>query len=87
MAITKTTTVERIEILQPNLPSAAVTENDGNYRMTVIFQDVMDDPSDSEMPVTVQRVKHFVRYDAEGNENDMSSYGSLVTSVASAIWS
>ena len=35
MAITKTTTVERIEILQPNLPSAAVTENEYLFRVNV----------------------------------------------------
>lgn len=87
MAITKTTTIDRIECLPPMDPSAAATTNDGNWRLTVFFEDMLDDESDADLPVTVQRVKHFLKYDSEGKATDMSNESSTVQDVASALWS
>ena len=87
MAITKTTTIDRIECLPPMDPSAASTTNDGNWRLTVFLQDVIDDKSDADLPVTVQRTKHYLKYDSEGDATDMSSTSSEVQDVANAMWS
>ena len=43
MAITKVTTIERIECLPPMNESAEATTNDGNWRLTVFFEDTLDD--------------------------------------------
>ena len=87
MAITKTTTINRIECLPPMNPSAEDTTNDGNWRLTVFFEDVLDDDSDADLPVTVQRTKHFLKYDGEGKATDMSNEPQNVQDVASALWS
>ncbi len=87
MAITKTTTIERIECLPPMDSSAADSTNDGNWRLTVFFEDVLDDASDADLPVTVGRTKHFLRYDDEGNAVDMSTESQDVQDVAAALWS
>ena len=87
MAITKTTTIERIECLPPMDSSAADSTNDGNWRLTVFFEDVLDDASDADLPVTVGRNKHFLRYDDEGNAVDMSTESQDVQDVAAALWS
>ena len=86
MAITKTTTIERIECQPPMNPSAEDTTNDGNWRLTVFFQDVIDDKSDVDLPVTVNRTKHFLKYDDEGNSSDISNESQKVKDVAAALW-
>ena len=87
MAITKTTTIERIECLPPMDSSAADSTNDGNWRLTVFFEDVLDDASDVDLTVTVGRTKHFLRYDDGGNPVDMSTESQDVQDVAAALWS
>ena len=87
MAITKVTTIERIECLPPMDESAEVTTNDGNWRLTVFFEDTLDDSSDVDLPVTVGRTKHFLRYDDAGDATDMSSESQDVQDVAAALWS
>lgn len=87
MAITKTTSITRIEVNPPMNPSAESSTNDGNWRIMVFFEDVLDDASDADLPVTVDRTKHFLRYDDEGNATDMSTQAQLVQDVAAAVWS
>ena len=87
MAITKTTAIERIECQPPMNPSAENTTNDGNWRLTVFFEDVLDDSSDVDLPVTVHRTKHFLKYDDAGDATDMSNEAQDVQDVATALWS
>ncbi len=87
MAITKVTTIERIECLPPIDSSAADSTNDGNWRLTVFYEDVLDDASDVDLPVTVGRTKHFLKYDDAGNVVDMSTETQDVQDVAAALWS
>ena len=53
----------------------------------MFFEDVLDDASDADLPVTVGRTKHFLRYDDEGNAVDMSTESQDVQDVATALWS
>ncbi len=87
MAITKVTTIERIECLPPMDPSAENTTNDGNWRLTVFYEDTLDDSSDADLPVTVGRTKHFLKYDSDGKATVMSNESQDVQDVASALWS
>ena len=87
MAITKVTTIERIECLPPMDSSAENTTNDGNWRLTVFYEDTLDDSSDADLPVTVGRTKHFLKYVSEGTATDMSTESQDVQDVASALWS
>ena len=87
MAITKTTAIERIECQPPMNPAAEDTTNDANWRLTVFFQDVIDDKSDVDLPVTVNRTKHFLKYDDKGDATDISNESQVVQDVATALWS
>lgn len=87
MAITKVTTIDRIECLPPHDASAENTTNDGNWRLTIFLEDTLDDSSDADLPVTVGRTKHFLKYNSEGAETDMSHETQDVQDVAAALWS
>jgi len=86
MAITKTTNINRVECLPPMDPSAESTTNDGNWRITVFYEDVLDDDSDADLPVTVQRTKHFLKYDGEGDATNLSAESADVQAIATALW-
>ena len=87
MAITKTTTLDQIELYKPFDASAADTTNDHHWRISALFTDVLDDSSDVDLPVTVSRTKHYSKYDAEGNATDMSSEAQVLQDVSAALWS
>lgn len=81
MAITKTTTVQRVEVYPDN-------------RMMVVYVDVFDDPDDDQLPHTTQRVMHLSQFetttDEEGNvtetPTDVSGHDPLVQTIAAAVW-
>lgn len=81
MAITKTTTVQRIEVYP-----------DG--RLMVVYTDVFDDPDDDQLPHTSQRVvnleeeTHSIGEDGvmTTTATDVSSHDSLVQTIAAAVW-
>lgn len=81
MAITKTTTVQRVEVYPDN-------------RMMVVYVDVFDDPDDDQLPHTTQRVMHLSQVetttDEEGNvtetPTDVSGHDPLVQTIAAAVW-
>ena len=88
MAITKSTTLERIEILKPvNAGGDASNSNDANYRITVTYLDVLDDSSDADLPISSERTKHFFRYDENGDDTNLGSEAEIVQNVAGALWS
>lgn len=87
MAITKTTTLDQIELNKPADASADATSNDHHWRISALFTDVLDDSSDADLPVTVSRTKHYMKYDGEGNATDMSNEAQVLQDVSAALWS
>ena len=81
MAITKTTTVQRIEVYPDD-------------RLMVVYTDLFDDPDDDQLPHESQRVVHLNKMtsttDEEGNvtetATDVSGHDPLVQTIAAAVW-
>ena len=88
MAITKTTTVQRIECYPPADSSAADTANAKHESLMVVYEDTLDDSTDADLPVTATRVKHLYKYVEDGGSaTDYSGEDQLVQDIAGAIWS
>lgn len=88
MAITKDTKVQRIEVYPPADTSADDTANAKHETLMVVYQDIIDDPDDDDLPVTADRPKHLSKYQADGGDaTDYSGELPLVQTVCSAIWS
>jgi hypothetical protein len=81
MAITKTTTVQRVEVYP-------------DKRMMVVYNDVFDDPEDDQLPHESQRVVQLYQtttYTENGGSvtetpTDVSRHDPLVQTIAAAIW-
>lgn len=81
MAITKTTTVQRVEVYE-------------DTRLMVVYTDVFDDPDDDQLPHESTRVVHLSKVvtttDEEGNvtetPTDVSGHAPLVQTIAAAVW-
>ena len=81
MAITKTTTVQRVEVYE-------------DTRLMVVYNDVFDDPDDDQLPHSSNRVVHLSQMtsttDEEGNvtetATDVSGHDPLVQTIAAAVW-
>lgn len=81
MAISKTTTVQRVEVYE-------------DTRLMVVYTDVFDDPDDDQLPHTSQRVVHLSKMtsttDEQGNvtetPTDVSKHDALVQTIAAAVW-
>lgn len=77
MAITLTRTVQRIE----TYPAMEAPEGETTYpTLMVVYNDLFDDPSDDQLPVTATKVLHFSKGDDVSGEDD------LVQTIATAIW-
>jgi hypothetical protein len=89
MAITKTTSVQRVEVYPQSDANAADTLNSGNPTVMCVYEDAMDDPDDNDLPVVATRVKHLVRYTDEDNATatDVTGEDQLVQDICGAIWS
>ena len=99
MAITKTTTVQRCEVYPAHDSSAESTTSEAWPTVMVVYEDVLDDSEDADLPVTATRVKHLERFtithgtDSEGNPTESSAATSvsgedqLVQDICGAIWS
>ena len=85
MAITKTTTLQRIEVYpasdSPPTPGAPQPDPPvaSDPRIMVCLTDVFDSPSDDTLPVVATAVFHFNKGD------DVSDMPALVQTVAAAI--
>jgi hypothetical protein len=81
MAITKTTTVQRVEVYPDD-------------RLMVVYTDLFDDPDDDQLPNGSERVVHLNKMtsttDDEGNvtetPTDVSGHDALVQTIAAAVW-
>ena len=99
MAITKTTRVQRAEVYRAMDSTAEATESAAWPTVMVVYEDVLDDPEDSELPVTATRTKHLQKFtvtpgtDEDGNPTSTSAAtvvtgeDALVQSICGAIWS
>lgn len=89
MAITKTTSLERVEVRPAEDSSAADTTNIGNPTVEAVYIDTMDDSSDADLPVDVTRTKYLERYSDEDNQTatDVTGEDQLVQDICGAIWS
>ena len=88
MAITKVTTVQRIEVYPIADSSADDTSNNKHESVMVVYNDTLDDSSDADLPVTATRVKHLYKFVEDGGAaTDYSGEDALVQTVCGAIWS
>ena len=95
MAITKTTSVQRVEVYPQSDADASDTLNSGNPSVMVVYEDAMDDPDDNDLPVVATRVKHLRRYTITINDDqtetstatDVTGEDQLVQDICGAIWS
>ncbi len=94
MAITNVRTVQRIETYPASNSSAASSTNEGNPTLMVVYQHTFDDSSDTELPVTTDKVKHLQRYTitvADDNTEssaatDVTGEDQLVQDICGALW-
>jgi hypothetical protein len=88
MAITKTTTVQRCEVYPLQNSSADDTANSKHPSVMVVYNDVIDDADDADLPVTASRVKHIFKFVEDGGDaTDVSGEDTLVQTICTAIWS
>ena len=89
MAITKTTSILRVEVYPASDPDAADTLNAGNPIVMAIYEDIIDDPDDDDLPQPIQRVKRFERYsdETDGTATVITGENQLVIDVCNAVWS
>ena len=98
MAITKTTRVQRAEVYPKIDASAEATVSAAWPTLMIVYEDVLDDPDDAELPVTATRVKHLQKFtitygtDSDGNPTESSAAtvvtgeDALVQTICTAIW-
>jgi len=99
MAITKTTLVQRCEVYPKANPEAEATTSQAWPSVMVVYQDLLDDTEDADLPVTATRVKHLEKFtithgtDDDGNPTQSSAAtvvtgeDALVQSICGAVWS
>ena len=96
MAITKTTRVQRAEVYPKSNAEAEATESAAWPTLMVVYEDVLDDPDDAELPVTATRVKHLQKFTVtpgtDGAEDTsaatvITGEDALVQSICTAVWS
>ena len=99
MAITKTTSVQRVEVYPKANASAEATISAAWPTLMVFYEDTLDDAEDNDLPVTATRVKHLEKFtitygtDSEGNPTESSAATSvsgeaqLVQDICGAVWS
>ena len=99
MAITKTTRVQRCEVYPKADADAKATVSTAWPTLMVVYEDVLDDTEDADLPVTATRVKHLSKFtithgtDSDGNPTESSAAtvvtgeDALVQSICGAVWS
>lgn len=98
MAITKTTRVQRCEVYPKADADAEATVSTAWPTLMVVYEDVLDDTEDADLPVTATRVKHLSKFtitygtDSDGNPTESSAAtvvtgeDALVQTICTAIW-
>lgn len=86
MAITKTRSVQRIEVY-PGI-------GDEDDRVMVVYENTFDDSEDDELPVIQSHVKHLYKTTTDNSDpenpvvtnTDISGEDALVQTVCNAVW-
>ena len=87
MAIEYTRTVQRVETYPAMDSTAADDTNAKHPTLMVVYNDLFDDVSDDQLPVTATKVLNFSKYVEDGGDaTDMSGEDALVQTIATAIW-
>lgn len=86
MAITKTRTVQRVEVYPAIDSSADTTTNAAHESVMVVYQNTFDDSEDATLPVATNSTVHLSKFDSEGNATSTSAEDTLVQTICSAIW-
>ena len=98
MAITKTTKVQRCEVYAKADTDAEATVSAAWPTVMVVYEDMLDDSEDADLPVTATRVKHLEKFtittteDSEGNVTQSSAAtvvtgeDALVQTICTAVW-
>jgi len=99
MAITKTTRVQRCEVYPKSDADAEATVSAAWPTVMVVYEDMLDDTEDADLPVTATRVKHLTKFtithgtDSDGNPTESSAAtvvtgeDQLVQDICGAVWS
>ena len=99
MAITKTTSVQRCEVYPKADASAEATVSEAWPTLMVVYEDVIDDSEDADLPVTATRVKHLTKFTLttttdSGGETTTTSAATVVSgedamvqTLCTALWS
>jgi hypothetical protein len=92
MAITKTRSVQRLEVLPAqDTDATGIYINDSVPKVHVEYVNVFDDSEDAELPVSISKFitinKWVVAEDESTTLTDYSSEDALVQAVCGAIWS
>ena len=99
MAITKTTKVQRCEVYPKSDADAEATVSEAWPTIMVVYEDMLDDTEDADLPVTATRVKHLTKFtlttttDSEGEATTTSAAtvvtgeDALVQTLCTALWS
>ena len=88
MAITKDRKVQRIEVYPLKDDSAADTANAKHPSLMIVYDNIIDDPDDDDLPVTAQKVTNLHKFVEDGGDaTDYSGEDALVQTVCGAIWS
>ena len=86
MAITKTRTVQRVEVYPAQDSSADATTNAAHETVMVVYETTFDDSEDATLPVATNSTVHLSKFDADGNATSTSGEDTLVQTICSAIW-
>ena len=84
MAITKTTRLLKVEVYPGD-----ITKENYEHFIVVHFQDIWDDPEDSELPIRKERIERRGRaYDPEVPDirTDISDWPPLAQDIARKVW-
>lgn len=88
MAISKNPRIQRIEVYPASDESASDTSNAKHPHIMAVYEDVIDDPDDDDLPVVATRTKHIHKYVEDGGAlSDYSSELQLVQDICSELWS
>ena len=88
MAISKTTTLDRIEVYEAEDSSADATTMRAHPKVVAFYYDTLDDPDDAELPVTAYRDKVLYKFVEDGGATtNTSGENALVQSICAAVWS
>jgi len=80
-------------------PSAEATVSEAWPTVMVVYEDMLDDTEDADLPVTATRVKHLTKFtlttteDSEGEvtttsaDTSVSGEDALVQTICTAVWS